>query len=94
MAPAPPVAKSLRTCQALSSARGGWAVRTGPHGTAVCADSTHGAARCLGPVPLGRAIEICRSEGARLCTADELSADAAAHSGCEYDGARVWSATP
>ena len=59
----------------------------------MCSQSKIGEA-CPGPVPYDDAEAFCVGAGARVCTYDELAADAAGGSGCALDDARVWTATP
>eukprot|EP00462_Mataza_sp_D1_P012309 CAMPEP_0175150816 /NCGR_PEP_ID=MMETSP0087-20121206/18107_1 /TAXON_ID=136419 /ORGANISM="Unknown Unknown, Strain D1" /LENGTH=2772 /DNA_ID=CAMNT_0016436857 /DNA_START=154 /DNA_END=8475 /DNA_ORIENTATION=- len=50
--------------------------------------------KCSGPVTFQRAVQLCRSLSARLCTADELSKDTTKGSGCKLDHRAVWTSTP
>ena len=59
----------------------------------MCSQSKIGEA-CPGPVSYVDAEAFCVGAGARVCTYDELAADAAGGSGCALDDARVWTATP
>jgi len=49
--------------------------------------------KCSGMLQHRDALAYCREQGARLCTAIELSSGVARGSGCGLDGARVWSST-
>ena len=49
---------------------------------------------CSGTVSFYSAEALCDSQGARLCSADELMADESHGSGCNYDFEWVWSSTP
>ena len=60
-------------------------------GSATTASTRSHTLGCPAPLTHSDARDFCHAQGARLCTADELSADAAAGSGCDRDGARVWS---
>lgn len=46
---------------------------------------------CYERVTFASAIDICTSQGARLCTQSELERDCAAGSGCELDHHMIWS---
>ncbi len=48
---------------------------------------------CSGAVSFEAARALCQHGGARLCTSDELLADEAKGTGCNYDQALVWSGT-
>ena len=94
--PALPNQRSTSTCAELARQYQGWELHGGVEMAssatrAVCADSEHGFGGCRGKLTFGAADDLCASVGARLCTSDELSNDAAAGSGCSYDAARVWS---
>ncbi|KAL1510581.1 hypothetical protein AB1Y20_006882 [Prymnesium parvum] len=94
MPPLRPSAASAEGCDALAATHGGWARRTPFAGGHVCAESERGLGGCHAAASLPEAAALCDGAGARLCTAAELRADAAAASGCHFDRARVWSATP
>jgi len=93
---------SEKTCEEL-----GWPI--GTHGVDnVCAESevvldreddqaveyprTSGL-RCSGDVTFRDAFRLCDDLGARLCGIDELAADEARGSGCNYDHEMIWSFT-
>jgi hypothetical protein len=59
----------------------------------VCAASKVDENACSGITSLEVAKDICAARGARLCSSEELTEDAAAGSGCGYDTSRVWSST-
>ena len=89
------VACSVQTCDTLgwdfdqygsSLVCGGTHVADGPGGT-----SLTGA--CSGHVTFAEAREWCEAGGARLCTHDELLADEARGTGCNYNSELVWSST-
>jgi hypothetical protein len=48
---------------------------------------------CPTAVTLEEAEARCAAEGARLCTADELTDDVARGTGCKLDRARIWTAS-
>ncbi|MEO1272148.1 MAG: Ig domain-containing protein, partial [Myxococcota bacterium] len=72
-------ASSALSCSALG---GGWVNNV----SGVCGESEP----CRGQVTYNQAVAECASRGARLCTLNELGADATAGSGCGYDAERVW----
>jgi len=49
---------------------------------------------CSGFMTQMAAESFCYRNGGRLCTIEELDADATRESGCNYDHMRVWSSTP
>jgi len=49
--------------------------------------------RCSGDVTFRDAFRLCDDLGARLCGIDELAADEARGSGCNYDHEMIWSFT-
>jgi hypothetical protein len=62
----------------------------------VCGESDAGLGKCQKKVPKWTTDARCTGAGARLCTRDELSGDAARGTGCglDKDGALVWTSDP
>ena len=58
----------------------------------VCAESEV-RKQCSGRRSDTAASSFCSAAGARVCSYEELAADAARGSGCELDDSRVWSST-
>ena len=79
---------SVKTCEALRDSDGGWKANS----PAVCAESKIGQ-QCSGRRTHAAARSFCHNAGARVCSYDELIADAAADTGCELDNSRVWTGT-
>ena len=80
------IVEAGRSCTQL-----GWPVVGGS--AAVCGATDPGGS-CSDLVDFEGAVAFCASNGARLCTLDELNADETATTGCGYDDARVWTQTP
>lgn len=83
----PPLHKegaSIKTCEQL-----GWETYKVD---GVCAESKIDG-ECHTDVTYEEAKKTCQNVGARLCTADELSNDAAKGSGCKGDEANTWTST-
>jgi hypothetical protein len=78
---------------AMTCAELGWAVNASGVCAASDVSSVNGGEMCSGLVNIVQADQLCRNMGARLCTADELLANATAGTGCGYDWERVWSTT-
>ena len=95
--PPPPNPKSDKDCTMLRKEladEGSWKVHIDGEGRHVCSQSVGPDGKeCSGQVPLELAAKFCNDMGARLCTADQLDANVAEDSGCDYDGERVWSST-
>ena len=81
---------SLHSCDEL-----GW--RSNPNNVYACGaskffnESESGSGKCYkGGTSHADALQICRAEGARLCTVAELADDVARNTGCKLEGAVVW----
>lgn len=84
--PTPAVASCL-PCSATSLQ-----TSTPPAAAAVCSDSAVNDA-CFGSGNYSQAEAVCGSLGARLCTAEEVSAGVAADTGCGWDRKTIWTRT-
>lgn len=78
----------VRCCS--DSYKPGWLQNVG---CGVWAESDISGNRCIHSATYDSARAICESEGARLCTKDEILADCAAGSGCGFDSQVVWTST-
>jgi len=80
--------RSAKSCEAL-----GWsnaAAFGNPH---ICGESDQGLGGCAGALKWTEADAHCRKGGARLCTLDEVEADEARATGCNFDSKLVWTAS-
>lgn len=87
----PPVTPERRVKSVLSCDSLGWNHRYS--NDEVCGESDSGLAGCSGAVQFNKAQEFCHAGHARLCTAIELSDNAARGTGCELDEVLVWTST-
>ena len=79
---------STKSCEDLRDHDGGWIMNI----ASVCAESEV-RKQCSGRRSEAAAASFCSAAGARVCSYEELAADAAQGSGCELDNSRVWSST-
>ena len=91
-------ARSIGTARVTSEkscAELGWTGSEAFGSARVCgASDAYPLAGCTEFASWTAAREACEAPGARLCSLDELSFDEARGTGCGFDDARVWSATP
>ncbi|MEL6180620.1 MAG: hypothetical protein AAFS10_16790, partial [Myxococcota bacterium] len=77
---------SALSCSQLNWRRPLWVT----HIPGVCGESEP----CRAPMNYDQAVAECASRGARLCTFNELNANAASNSGCDLNSRRVWTQSP
>lgn len=83
----------VRCCKDSETKPSGWANQNSQSAACQNVWSASNIPSCVHSANFGQALSLCANMGGRLCTAEEITADCTAGSGCSHDSDHVWSST-